>query len=433
MSDLIPDPTPVPEDVDATVSSSVGEAAPEASQSPAVPEPVGTPIPAYPVPQTPHTHGGIVATCVAIAVAGVLLSALAGGLAGLATSEIAGGTSSGGGTTASIVASAGQEPVAAAAAVALPSVVNIDVTGSSNNSGLPTGHPDVPTGGTGSGVAFRATNDGGTYILTNNHVVDGASKIVVTSANGERLDGKLVGTDPQTDMAVVKISKRLPLITVADSEKLTVGQLVVAIGSPFGLQDSVSSGVISALHRSLTSSYSNSATGTAYPLVDVIQTDAAINPGNSGGALLDRQGSLIGIDSAIYTESGSSAGVGFAIPSNAAARIASELISSGKARHPFLGVEGRTVTEAVAKSAGLAKAEGASVERVIAGTGAAKAGLRKGDIVTALNGQPIRTMDDLILAVRRAQVGDVVTLTVWRDRAQTTIKMTVGDKPANLS
>lgn len=432
MSDLISGPTPVPGDVDATVLSSTEEAAPEVSQGPAAPEPAGASTPAPPVPQASHTHGGIVAICVAIAAAGVLLSVLAGGLAGLASSEIT-GTSGGSGTAASIIASAGQEPVAAAAAVALPSVVNIDVTGSSNKSGLPTGHPDVPTGGTGSGVAFRATADGETYILTNNHVVDGASKIVVTSANGESLDGKLVGTDPQTDIAVVKVSKRLPLITIADSEKLTVGQLVVAIGSPFGLQDSVSSGVISALHRSLTSSYSNSATGTAYPLVDVIQTDAAINPGNSGGALLDRRGSLIGIDSAIYTESGSSAGVGFAIPSKAAARIADELISSGKARHPFLGVEGRTVTETVAKSAGLAKAEGASVERVIAGTGAAKAGLRKGDIVIALNGQPIRTMDDLILAVRRAQVGDVVSLTVWRDRAQTTIKMTVGDKPANLS
>jgi S1-C subfamily serine protease len=309
--------------------------------------------------------------------------------------------------------------------------VNIDVTGASPASDLPTGHPSVPSGGTGSGVAYKEAPGGGTYIITNNHVVADSASIVVTPASGERITATLVGTDPETDIAVVKVPARLPLIKVGDSETLVVGQTVVAIGSPFGLQHSVSSGVVSALHRSLTGGSLDS-TGSALPLVDVVQTDAAINPGNSGGALVDRLGRLIGIDSAIYTDSGSSSGVGFAIPSATAVRIAEELISGRSATHPFLGVEGRTVTTAEAATAGLKNPEGAIVANVIAGTGAARAGLKTGDIVTSLNGEPVRTMDDLILAVRRSQVGDKVTLGVWRARSAITIVMTVGDKPSSL-
>jgi S1-C subfamily serine protease len=367
-----------------------------------------------------------------IAVVGVLLSAIAGGSAGFLAAQVAGS-----GNTTGLVASlpttitASEEPVAAAAAVALPSVVNIDVTGTSSATGLPSGHPTVPSGGTGSGVAYKNTPDGGTYIITNNHVVADENKIVVTPASGEQITATLVGTDPETDIAVVKVPVRLPVVTVGDSETLLVGQTVVAIGSPFGLQHSVSSGVVSALHRSITSS-SLDTTGSQYPLVDVIQTDAAINPGNSGGALVDRLGHLVGIDSAIYTDSGSSAGVGFAIPARTATRIADELISGHAATHPFLGVEGRTVTSREASAAGLPKAEGAIIASVITDTGAARADLKKGDIVTAMDGTPIRTMDDLILAVRRSQVGDKVTLSVWRARASISIIMTVGDKPASL-
>jgi S1-C subfamily serine protease len=369
-----------------------------------------------------------------IAIIGVLLSAIAGGSAGLLAVQLNTPRSTAG-IPASVTATftAAEEPVAAAAAVALPSVVNIDVTGSGNAAGLPGGHPTVPSGGTGSGVAYKATPDGGTYILTNNHVVADSATIVVTPASGERITATLVGTDPDTDIAVVKVPVKLPLVTIGDSENLVVGQMVVAIGSPFGLQHSVSSGVVSALHRSITTALSSNTTVSAYPLVDVIQTDAAINPGNSGGALVDRLGRLVGIDSAIYTESGSSAGVGFAIPVRTAARIADELIAGGVATHPFLGVEGRTISSKEASSAGLAKPEGAFIASIIANTGAAKAGLKKGDIVTALNGLPIRTMDDLILAVRRSQVGDKVTLTVWRSHASVTIVMTVGDKPATLN
>lgn len=409
--------------------------APPVTYSPPAPE--FAPVAPIPPAPTPRNGGGRVAgIAIAIAILGVLVSAAVGGLAGYAGGRLNAQTSASSVSTAQLaktIANSGEEPVAAAAAIALPSVVNIDVTGSSSaSSSLPQGHPDVPSGGTGSGVAYKAASDGGTYVITNNHVVADSNKIVVTPADGEQVDATLVGTDPETDIAVVKVPAKLQTIAIADSEKLVVGQTVVAIGSPFGLQHSVSSGVVSALHRSITSPVTDPSS-TANPLVDAIQTDAAINPGNSGGALVDKQGRLVGIDSAIYTDSGSSSGVGFAIPSNTVVRIADELISGGKATHPFLGIEGRTVTDAVAKQAGLTKAEGASVESVIAGTGAEKAGLRKGDIVTALDNTPIRTMDDLILVVRRSQVGDVVSLTVWRDKASITIKMTIGDKPASVS
>jgi len=149
--------------------------------------------------------------------------------------------------------------------------------------------------------------------------------------------------------------------------------------------------------------------------------------------LVDREGRLIGIDSAIYTDSGSSAGIGFAIPEKTALRIADELIAGTKATHPFLGVEGLTVSDAEAKRLGLAKAEGALVTKVFPDTGAAKAGLKADDVVLAVGDQPVRTMDDLILLVRRASVGDAVSLKVWRNRAEITIQMVVGDKPASLT
>lgn len=411
-----------------------GQSLPEPSEAVATPEPVRSePSAPMPIPNTGHIHARVpfMLGCT-IALACVLVATVVGGVAGVAASRWFDDSHNPASQTASSPISSTQEPVAAAAVMALPSVVNIDVTSSkATSSGLPNGHPDVPTGGTGSGVAYKAAPDGGTYIITNDHVVDGATTIVVTPADGERYDATLVGRDPETDIAVVRISKALPLASVGDSEKLVVGQMVVAIGSPFGLQHSVSSGVVSALHRSLTNNYSADSTGSAYPLVDVIQTDAAINPGNSGGALIDRTGRLVGIDSAIYSESGSNEGIGFAIPAKTAMRIADELIAGKKATHPFLGIEGLTVTTSTAKSLGLTKAEGALVQNVIPGTGAAKAGLKKDDVVLAVGNQPVRTMDDLILQVRRTVVGDRVILKVWRARAEVTLDMVVGDKPAS--
>jgi S1-C subfamily serine protease len=324
-----------------------------------------------------------------------------------------------------------EESVAAAAAAALPSVVNIDITGtvSDSESQLPTTHPDVPVTGNGSGVAFRATDDGGTYILTNDHVAAGADTLVVTDSTGERHDATLVGTDAETDIAVLKVDAKLPVIATGDSEQLVVGQLVVAIGSPFGLQHSVTSGVVSAIHRSLPDSTGSS---TKYPLVDVIQTDAAINPGNSGGALVDRTGALVGIPSAIYSSSGANDGIGFAIPVKAVLRVADALIETGSVEHPFLGISGQSVTAAFAKTEKLPVNEGAYVVEITKGTEAEKAGLRKGDVIVKLDSTTIRSMDDLILAVRRKTVGDTVVLSLYRDGKLIEVDMKVGVKPANL-
>jgi serine protease Do len=374
--------------------------------------------------------------CLTVAFA-VVVAAIAGLLAGLAGSRLVlNGTIFG---EPRIVAQApaipaplpGDEPVAAAAAVALPSVVNIDVTGSESStgtSGLPQGHPEVPFSGQASGVAYKAAPGGGTYIITNDHVVADAKTVTVTPPSGERVTATIVGTDPDTDIAVVRIPGTVPLVRLASSEKVVVGQMTVAIGSPYGLEHSVSSGVVSGLHRSLPDSYGDTQSGV-YPLVDVIQTDAAINPGNSGGALVDRTGSLIGIISAIYSESGSSAGVGFAIPAKSAARIADELIATGKARHPFLGVVGQTVDEILAKEKKLPVTEGALVVEITKNTGASKAGIKPGDVIVALDGTPIRSMDDLILQVRLTSVDQKVTVTLWRQGKKTDVPMTVGDKP----
>jgi S1-C subfamily serine protease len=332
------------------------------------------------------------------------------------------------------------EPVAAAAAAALPSVVNIDVTGTETattaSGALPPGHPSVPSSptvpftGQASGVAYKAAPGGGTYVITNDHVVAGATAIVVTAADGVARTAKLVGTDPDTDIAVVTVNAKVPFIALApQGMTLVVGQMAVAIGSPFGLQHSVTSGVISGTHRSLPGGTSDNTQGV-YPLVNVIQTDAAINPGNSGGALVDRTGRLIGVNSAIYSDTGSNAGIGFAIPVDTATRIADELISTGKAKHPFLGIVGQTIDAQLAAEKKLPVKQGALVVQITKATGAEKAGLKPGDIVVMLDSTPIRSMDDLLLAVRETAVGQTVKLGILRGGKKMTLDMTVGDKPA---
>ncbi|MDH4140874.1 MAG: trypsin-like peptidase domain-containing protein, partial [Coriobacteriia bacterium] len=335
-----------------------------------------------------------------------------------------------------VVPSKTSEPVIAAAAAAVPSVVNLDVSakpqsqGSQQDDSLPRGHPNVPLSGNGSGVAYKSADGGGTYIITNNHVVENADRIVVRDAAGNRHDAELIGRDPETDIAVVRIDDAVPTIALGDSADAQVGQLVVAIGSPFGLEHSVTSGVISAIGRSLPD-FGTDTSGT-YPLVDVIQTDAAINPGNSGGALVDRTGKLLGINTAIYSDSGSSGGIGFAIPVNTAKRVAEELIGGGEVSHPFLGVLGQTIDETLAQEKNLPVDEGALVVDLTPGTNAVAAGIRKGDIIIRLNETPIRSMDELILAVRRQAVGDTVTLKIMRDNKEIELQMKVGSKPKNL-
>ena len=405
----------------------------------------GHPYPSEPyVPEPDESHATVIEqarerrrTTLAVGCLTVLVSFAVAAVVGLAGGFIGARAAQGplpftGGSA--VVSSA--EPVAAAAAAALPSVVNIDVTGTEAPAGnpLPPGHPSLPSTqtpftGQASGIAYKAAPGGDTYIITNDHVVKGASAIVVTAADGVRRTAKLIGTDPDTDIAVVRIAGKVALIALAPSgSKLAVGQMAIAIGSPFGLQHSVTSGVVSATHRSLPGGSSDNTLGV-YPLVDVIQTDAAINPGNSGGALVDRSGRLIGVSSAIYTSSGSSAGIGFAIPVDTATRIADEVIAGGKALHPFLGVVGQTIDDQLATQKKLTVKEGALVVEVTKGTGAEKAGLNSGDVVVSLDTTPIRSMDDLLLAVRLTRVGQTVKLGIIRDGKKMTLTMTVGDKP----
>ncbi|MBA4369953.1 MAG: peptidase S1 [Coriobacteriaceae bacterium] len=334
-----------------------------------------------------------------------------------------------------VVPASTDEPVTAAVVAAVGSIVNIDISGDTSSTddsdgALPQGHPDVPVIGQGSGVAFRQAPGGGTYILTNDHVVEGADEIVVRDTAGESYDAVLVGTDAETDIAVVEVDRKLPIVKVGDSEKLRVGDLVVAIGSPFGLSHSVTAGVVSALARSLPDFGDDDS--ASYPLVDVIQTDAAINPGNSGGALVDRTGRLVGINTALYSDEGANGGIGFAIPSNTAMRVAEQIISGKGVEHPFLGIVGQTVTREFADERSLPASEGAYVVQVTRGTGAAKAGVREKDLVVGLDSTRIRSMDDLILAVRRHRVGDTVTLKLYRSGRLIELEMTVGQKPDDL-
>ena len=300
--------------------------------------------------------------------------------------------------------------VEAVAEAVLPSVVQIDINASQ-------GGP-VGLGGNGSGVIYRS--DG--HIVTNNHVVADARRMEVVFADGSREDAELVGRDELSDLAVVKVDRRrLPAIRLGDSSRLRVGQLAVAIGSPFGLEGSVTAGVVSALNRPIS-------VGDGIRLPNVVQTDAPINPGNSGGALVGADGRLIGINSAILTAGApANAGVGFAIPVNTAVDIADELIASGEVVYPFLGVEGQDVPSAAQERLGVER--GALIERVQAGTPAAEGGLRAEDVIVSIGGRPIESFDDLIIAVRQARVGQTVRIAYIRSGRERTTQVTLVERP----
>jgi putative serine protease PepD len=309
--------------------------------------------------------------------------------------------------------------VAAIARDVVPVVVSIDVTTANG-------------GGTGSGVIIR--KDG--YIVTNNHVVGDARTISVTLADGTVADAALVGTDPDTDLAVVKARVTgLPVAALGRSNDLEVGDPVVAIGSPLGLKGTVTSGIISALNRSVDVP-PESAASRAVVLVNAIQTDAAINPGNSGGALVDRAGRVIGINSAIASLGGAlggssgSIGVGFAIPVDEARAVAEEIIRTGHATHPFLGISGNDLTPQTAASFGLDVKQGALVTSVTPGGPAAQAGLQPRDIIVRLGGTPITGMGDLIGAIRQHAIGETVPVVYVRGGKQVTALATLRQKPS---
>jgi putative serine protease PepD len=316
------------------------------------------------------------------------------------------------------------------AAKVLPSVVSINVTGSSSS-----GESD-----TGSGIILQS--DG--YILTNNHVVAaavGGGSVSVTFNDGSNTSAKIIGTDPLDDLAVIKVTKSgLSPATLGNSADIQVGDPVLAIGSPLGLTGTVTAGIVSALNRPVeTQSESeqpsnpfglgsgSTANPDTNPIIDAIQTDAAINPGNSGGALVDTAGDVVGINSAIASLGSDSLGgssqsgnigVGFAIPINEARAIATELINTGHANHPLLGVS----LEDSTSSTGLDRA---IVHSVTSGGPAAKAGIKEGDVITAVDGSETEGADAVIAAIRSHQPGQQVTVTVLRDGSSKTVTATL--------
>ena len=326
-------------------------------------------------------------------------------------------------STTKVVSPSGPTDVSAIAQKVIPSIVNIDVSQTVQSvPGLNSGVQQ----GTGSGVIYTS----GGYILTNNHVVGSATKITVTLASGEKLAGTRVGTDPESDIAVVKIDKSgLPAITLGNSDTLVVGELAVAIGSPFGFEQSVTSGIISALNRNVTA---QDESGNPVLLTNLIQTDAAINPGNSGGALCDSDSRLIGINTLIASSSGGSEGIGFATPSNTAKRVADDLIAGKPVSHPYIGISGQTVSDTIATQYNLPVTSGAYVTAVVPGSPAEKAGIKQGDIIVSVNGKAVTSMDDLIGAVRNNNVGQTITLGYYSNGQKKSAQVTLAEMPSNV-
>lgn len=298
------------------------------------------------------------------------------------------------------------------AAKAQPSVVSISTTTSEGS-------------GVGSGVVLDTDGN----VLTNCHVIEGATELVV-SMGGESYEAELVGEDSSSDLAVIRLkdvdSSKLTPIEIGDSDDLSVGEWVMAIGSPFGNEQSVSTGIVSALYRSTALP---STSGTSI-YANMIQTDAAINPGNSGGALVNDNGELIGINSIIESYSGSSSGVGFAIPVNYAINIASQIIDGKTPVHPYLGVSLTSVNALSARANKLGATEGALVVAVSDGGPAADAGIQENDIITKIDGEQVTSADGLIIALREHEVGDKVTLTVVRDSKEREVEVTLGSDEA---
>jgi Do/DeqQ family serine protease len=271
----------------------------------------------------------------------------------------------------------------------------------------------------GSGVIFDAKIG---YILTNAHVVENSTEITVTLQDGRDLKAEVIGSDTQSDIAVLKVKPDgLSQIVIGDSSKAEVGDFVVAIGNPFGLAHSVTSGIISALSRS-------GINPDGYE--DFIQTDAAINPGNSGGALVNLRGELIGINTAILSRGGGNIGIGFAIPVNIARKVTDQLVRYGAVRRGQLGVSMRTVTPDVAHSLGLASASGALVSQVVEGSPAAAAGLRTGDVITSVNGAPVKSNSELRNIIGLRQVGDKIDIGLTRDGKAMHVTAVIADSTA---
>jgi serine protease Do len=286
-----------------------------------------------------------------------------------------------------------------------------DDQGGDNSAPVP---DDRTVNSMGSGFIVDATG----LIVTNNHVVEGADTIQVHMQDGTILKAELVGRDPKTDLAVIRVKpdKALPTVAFGDSDKLRIGEWVTAIGNPFGLGGSVSLGIVSARNRDI----------NAGPYDDYIQTDAAINKGNSGGPLFNMAGEVVGINTAIFSPSGGSVGIGFSVPSNTAKSVVAQLEKFGETRRGWLGVKIQTVTPDIAESMGMDKPRGALVADVTVGSPSEKAGIDAGDVIVEFDGRPIADSKELPRVVGETEVGKEVSVKVIRDGKEKEIKVTLG-------
>lgn len=326
----------------------------------------------------------------------------------------------------------GNNPLVLAAAHIEPAVVNIDTAGVKAEAGYDFFGRPVETGreflGKGSGVLISP--DG--FIITNNHVIESATTIRVTTATDKKFDAQLIGADPENDIAVIKIEATgLPYAEMGDSDGLKVGEYAIAIGNPLGVGTTVTHGIISATDRK------NLPVGDGRILRSAIQTDAPINRGNSGGALANINGQLIGINTAIRSETGGNIGIGFAIPSKVASGIAKTIIAQGRGAvndpgTPYIGIVAMPLRPEAAQDLGLPVGQGIVIQVVNLGP-ADNAGLKSGTVVIAIDGQPIGSLDDVRASIRKHKVGDTCVLTVVRgDGSRDKVKVTVGRRPKGL-
>jgi S1-C subfamily serine protease len=344
-------------------------------------------------------------------VAGVVAAVVGAGVAAPVSWSLAqaDGPASNAGVTAADGAGSGDEAGRSVADIASefgPSVARVSVSG-------PQGE------GSGSAVIYRS--DG--YLVTNAHVVAAGGEITVTLPDGTTQPAEVAGADTVSDLAVLRVeAEDLPVPAHAEAPP-AVGDTAIAIGSPFGLDGSVTSGIVSALGRSVATPGS--------PLVDMIQTDAAINPGNSGGALVDDAGRLVGINTAILSRTGASNGIGFAIPVATVRSVADQLIETGHVDHAYLGVQGVTLDAAVAERYGVDADAGAVIVGVEPSGPAAQAGLQPGDTVVAVDDEAIASMEDLTARIQRADVGSTIAVTVLRDGDRQTVETTLAERPTD--
>jgi Do/DeqQ family serine protease len=281
--------------------------------------------------------------------------------------------------------------------------------------------------GSGSGVIIRS--DG--YIVTNNHVIDGAQKIVVSMNNNSTYDAEIVGTDPATDLAILKINaEQLPYVSFGDSDQLRIGEWVLAVGNPFDLTSTVTAGIVSAKARNI-NLLRGDASREIFPIESFIQTDAAVNPGNSGGALVNTRGELIGINTAIASRTGSYAGYSFAVPSSIVSKVAADLVEYGIVQRAFIGVRISEVDQSIAETVSLPKIEGVYVNGLTEAGAAAEAGIKEGDVILRVGKQSVRSVPELQEQISRYRPGDRVDVTLWRERSERVVSVVLRNQNGN--